>query len=118
MIRHAEDMAQEIRERMRGGDGQVIITRLLQPGEYQGKARLIARITLGPGCSIGYHEHVGEEEIFYIISGQGIFADSSDGQEHTVSAGDAAITLGSQSHAIRNDGSETLELLAVILNYA
>lgn len=117
MIKRAEDMVREIRDRMRGGEGQATITRLLQPGEYQGRSRLIAKVTLGPGCSIGYHEHVNEEEIFYIISGQAIFTDSADGQEHLLRPGDSAVTLGSQSHAVRNAGSEPLELLAVILDY-
>lgn len=117
MIRRAEDMVKEIRDRMRGGSGQVTITRLLERGDYKGNSRLLAKITLNEGCSVGYHEHVDEEEIFYVIQGQGIFTDSSDGRETILRPGDAAVTLGGQSHAISNPGTEPLELVAVILQY-
>ena len=115
MIKRAEDMVREIKDSMRGGQGQVALTHLFKPGEFQGKARLCARITLEPGCSIGFHEHVHEEEIYYIISGQAVLTDSAVGSDQTLRAGDASITLDGQRHAIRNDSQETLELLALIL---
>lgn len=111
-------MISEIKERMRGGEGQVVITPIFQPGEFRGGARLIARLTLEKGCSIGYHPHEQEEEIFYILSGRGVVADNAANNEKVVNPGDAAITLGGESHSIRNDGPDTLEILAMILTYS
>jgi quercetin dioxygenase-like cupin family protein len=116
MIKNATDMRTEMREQMRGGKGSVKIAHLFEPGEFQGKARLMARVTLAPGCSIGPHEHAGEEELFYIAKGRGLVHDG--GQVREVASGDAIITGGgSSSHAIENIGAEDLELVAVILTY-
>lgn len=117
MIKRAEEMVSEIKQRMRGGAGEVSLTYLFQPGEFQGRARLLARLTLGPGCSIGYHEHQNEEEIYYVLCGQAVLADGTAAVEQILRPGDASITLGGQGHAIRNDGPEPLELLALILLY-
>ncbi len=118
MLKRAEAMVREIKESMRGGDGQVQITHIYKPGEFKGRARMCAKITLEPGCSIGLHEHLNEEEIYYIIRGQAILTDSTEVGEQILNPGDASITLGGQSHAIRNNGSEPVELLALILMYS
>ena len=117
MIKRAEEMIREIKENMRGGSGQVELTHLFQPGEFKGRARLCARITLEPGCSIGLHEHQNEEEIYYVLSGQGLLAEGAGRPEQALRAGDASLALGGQSHTIRNEGPQPLELLALILLY-
>ena len=70
MIRKGQDCAIEYREHMRDGDGTVQITNFITgPEELNGKGRLFAKITLNPGCSIGYHLHDKDAELFYIIKG-------------------------------------------------
>lgn len=115
MIRKAEQMEHEIKESLRGGKGSVVLTTLLSPGEYLGKARMVARITLEPGSSIGPHVHDGEEEIFYILGGEADFNDN--GTVCRLAAGDVCLTVGGERHSIANAGAATLELLAVILLY-
>lgn len=115
MIRKAEEMVREIKEQMRGGKGSVEITHIFKQDELTGKARLTARITINPGCSIGMHEHINEEEIFYIIKGKALVEDN--GVKHQINAGDATLTVGGEAHSIENIGNEPLELLAVILLY-
>ncbi|HAL74986.1 MAG TPA: cupin [Clostridiales bacterium] len=115
MIKRENDMVTEIRERMRGGEGQVIIKHLFKPGEFAGNARLCAHLTLGPGCSIGLHDHQHEEEIFYIIAGEGLLLERPDGPEQVLRSGDAAINQHGSSHSIRNGSDQPLELLALIL---
>ena len=70
MIKRKEEMIPDIKVNMRGGDGQAVVTPVLNKGEYNGNSRLVATIVLEPGCSIGAHVHENEEEIFYIIEGQ------------------------------------------------
>ena len=53
MIKRAEDMVKLYNEHMRGGDGTVEIIRYLEPEEFNGKAKMIAKLVLKPGCSIG-----------------------------------------------------------------
>ena len=115
MIRKADEMSSEIKEALRGGRGSVQLTTLLQPGEYKGKARMVARITLDPGTSIGPHVHEDEEEIFYILNGSADFDDN--GEIKRLEQGDVCLTTGGQRHSIANAGDTTLDLLATILLY-
>lgn len=115
MVKQPHELEKELKERMRGGKGAVEVTHIFQQGEMKGKCRLFARLTIHPGCSIGLHEHVNEEEIFYILSGSGSLNDN--GVQKRVSAGDGVLTAGGQTHSIENDGDGPLELLAAILLY-
>jgi len=115
MVKKPEQMVKELREKMRGGSGAVEITHIFKKEELKGKIRLLARLTLNPGCSIGMHEHVEEEEIFYIFKGSGVVVD--DGVRYDVKAGDSILTGGGASHCIENTGNEPLEVMAVILPY-
>lgn len=115
MIKREKDMIKEIKEHMRGGKGSVELLHIFKQDELKGKARLCARITLTPGSSIGLHEHVDEEEIFYIISGNGSLNDN--GTTIKVGAGDAVITGNGASHSVEAVGEEPLVMMAVILLY-
>ncbi|NLU40883.1 MAG: cupin domain-containing protein [Firmicutes bacterium] len=115
MVRPSCDMQVEVREAMRGGKGRVQIMHVFKQEELKGKCRLFAKITLEPGCSIGLHEHVDEEEVFYIIKGRGRVVDG--GVERDVAEGDAILTGDGASHSIENIGDEDLQLMAVILLY-
>ena len=58
-------------ENMCGGKGHVIIKDILEGDELKGKCGLYAQVTIEKGCSLGYHEHHGETETYYILSGEG-----------------------------------------------
>ncbi len=115
MIRRKTDMEKEVREHMRGGAGSVEIVHIFRQKELRGKVRLLAKLRLEPGSSIGYHVHDGEEEVFYIISGSGTVTEGES--TSPVAAGDAVLTGGGGGHSIENTGAETLEILATILVY-
>ena len=70
MIRKADECKVEIREHMRDGDGQVQIQHFVDSAELYEKGRLFARLTLEPGCSIGFHVHDKDSEIFYFLSAE------------------------------------------------
>mgnify|MGYP001137286009 CR=1 FL=1 len=73
-------------EHMAGGNGHVIIKEILDAEQLNGKCGLYAQVTLEPGCSLGYHEHHGESETYYILQGQGEYNDN--GTYRPVKAGD------------------------------
>jgi mannose-6-phosphate isomerase-like protein (cupin superfamily) len=116
MIQRAIDMETEVREKMREGHGSINITHLLKEVQMKGKCRFFGKMLIKPGCSIGEHRHDNEEEIFYIIKGQGTVVDNDMKQK--VTAGDVVLTGNGASHSIENTGSETLEVLGIILLYS
>ena len=63
-------------ENMCGGKGHVIIKDILEGDELKGKCGLYAQVTIEKGCSLGYHEHHGETETYYILSGEGEYDDN------------------------------------------
>ena len=115
MVRKSTEMVRQLNENMRGGKGTVEITHIFRQDELKGKARLCAKIKINPGCSIGLHQHMEEEEIFYIIKGAGQVDDN--GTKYEVCEGDSILTGGGASHSVENTGIETLEMVAVILLY-
>jgi mannose-6-phosphate isomerase-like protein (cupin superfamily) len=115
MIRKAHEMKMETRDKMRGGNGTVAIRHCVAGEEFTAPVRLCARLTLPPGASIGTHRHDKEDEVYIITGGSGML---DDGRTETrVAAGDAVLTGNGESHAIRNDGNDDLEILAVIVRY-
>ena len=113
MIRKASDCQKESRENLRGGNGTVGFTHFATPAELNDKGRLFSNITLKPGCSIGYHVHEQESELFYLMKGKALYNDN--GTEYTLSAGDVMICPPGTGHAIDNIGEEDVELCAVIV---
>lgn len=102
----------EVREHMRGGDGNVLIHHIAQGDNLPANCRMVSRITLLPGCSIGEHTHTNESELFYILSGHAEMTD--DGKAITLEPGDTCIT-NNASHSIRCAGQEPVEILAAII---
>ena len=113
MIKRKEDMTQTVKVHMRGGDGQAVVTDILDKGEYKGSARLLGTIRLEPGCSIGAHVHENEEEVFYVIEGTATYYDN--GKTVEVAPGDVAVCRDGEIHSLANEGSEPLVFIAVIL---
>jgi quercetin dioxygenase-like cupin family protein len=113
MIRHQEECKVDYNEQMKGGKGTVEVRHFISgPEELNGKGRLFAQLTLNPGCSIGYHMHEGDSEIFYILEGTAQYND--DGVVKTVVPGDVAFCAAGHCHGIANEGTEVVRLIAVI----
>ena len=77
----------------------------------------IGWLTLPPGASIGEHKHTDNEDVYIIVSGKGVFTDST-GKQTSVGAGDIAIARPGQSHALKNIGKEPLVFLDLIAETA
>jgi len=98
---------------MRDGKGEVHILHLVEKQALLGKSRFFARLSVKPASSIGQHKHENEFEIFYILSGKGVFNDN--GTPIPIQAGDVCFTGPGESHSIENTSQEDLELLAIIV---
>ena len=73
----------------------------------------VSWLRLNPGDSVGYHQHVTNEDVYVIVSGEGVFKDK-DGKDKPVKAGDIMIVRKGESHGIANSGKEPLIFVDVI----
>ena len=79
MIRKADECKKEFREKMRDGNGTVEITNFIEgPEELCNKGRMFSRVILKSGCSIGFHVHEKDSELFYILKGEAEYNDNGD----------------------------------------
>ena len=113
MTTHSSDRTVDRFERKNGGEGHILIEKLLTPAECGSHCRMYARVTLEPHCSLGYHEHHGESETYYILSGAGLYDDN--GTPVPVEAGDVTFTPSGHGHGIANTGEIPLVFMAFIL---
>ncbi|MDD3839968.1 MAG: cupin domain-containing protein [Clostridia bacterium] len=112
MVIDQKDMELQLRENMRGGNGTVKIKHMFKD-ELPQKCRFFAEIVLDPGCSIGFHQHEQETEIYYFLSGKGVVDD--DGVKKEVFAGCAMSTGEGKGHSVENTGDSPLKFIAVII---
>ncbi|MCR5475774.1 MAG: cupin domain-containing protein [Lachnospiraceae bacterium] len=114
MIRTKEECRIEYREHMRDGKGTVEIAHFITGDEELcNKGRLFSKITLKSGCSIGFHVHEKDSELFYMIKGEALYNDN--GTVKKVGAGDVMICPPGEGHGIENASDETVEFVAVIV---
>lgn len=116
MFKRPEDWKPQIRHEVRGGEGDVIFNHIYEKEtELNPNMRLFGKLVLEPGCSIGWHVHEHEAEIYYILSGS---AETNDnGVTRILKPGDSTMTRAGEGHSIKALGSEKLEFIATIVAY-
>ncbi len=114
MIRRSDEIGERRVKNARGGDGEVIFHDWLLADDAKGHGRLFSKLVIPSGASIGYHEHSSEFETFYIISGEATVDDN--GTEVVLKPGDMHTCKDGDGHGVRNNGTEDLVLIALILN--
>lgn len=112
MVRHDEGV---VKEGLRGGKGHVVLYHILNQEELMGHGTMYARVVIPPHCSIGWHQHVGNTEPYYIIKGQGTFIDN-DRSETLVGPGDICTIQCGQWHSMENNSDEDLEMIALVIH--
>jgi mannose-6-phosphate isomerase-like protein (cupin superfamily) len=91
------------------------LEKLLGPAEMKDKCGLFARVTLHPGDVLGFHEHHGNGECYFILSGEGEYDDN--GVKRVVKAGDVTWTPDGAGHGLSNAaGKEDIVFIALIIN--
>ncbi|MEA4816046.1 Oxalate-binding protein [bioreactor metagenome] len=98
----------------RGGKGTLIMKHILEQDELAGHGRLYAEAIFNPGVTLGYHQHVGDFEPYYVIEGEGIFIDA-EGNRIPIKAGDLCNINPGEFHGVENTGDGVLRMIALIL---
>lgn len=116
MIKYKYQQVAEDKTAMRGGVGTVTVNHVWDTEkELRAPQRLFARLSLPPGASIGDHQHLNEEEVYYILSGTAEVTDH--GEKVILNPGDASLTQHGESHSVCNIGDTTLDVLAIVTRY-
>ena len=98
-----------------GGKGELKLEKILSSAEMKDKCSLFARVTIRPGDSLGYHEHHGNGECYFVLSGEGVYDDN--GVKRVVKAGETTWTPDGHGHGFDNtSGTEDLVFMALIIN--
>ena len=96
------------------GVGAVHIEKILDE-ELGDKCKLYARVTIPAGSILGYHEHHGNGESYFILSGEAVYDDN--GEKRTIKAGDSTWTPDGSGHGVDNSqGTEDIVFMALIVN--
>ena len=95
------------------GTGKIRVENLLNgPEEMYEKGRVFCHTTVFPKSRIGLHEHKGDAETYYILSGTGKYNDN--GNIIDVQPGDVYFCGDGESHSIEAF-DEPIEMIALIL---
>ena len=95
------------------GKGKAFMSKLFDGDALPKKAPLMAVIDLEPGSDIGYHQHPENNELYWIIEGEGEYNDN--GEVSVVTGGMATMCYVGGWHSLKNTGDKPLKLLAVIV---
>ncbi|WP_317424255.1 cupin domain-containing protein [uncultured Acidaminococcus sp.] len=96
------------------GTGTIEKEILMDPSAFQGNNDLFAQITLHPGCAVPVHQHLGNNETYYLLQGEGEYTDED--KKLTVKAGDVTFCADGGTHGLKNTGKEDLVFIALICN--
>ena len=91
----------------------LIIERLLDAKQMDDKLNMYAKVTVKQGGRVNYHEHIGDAESYFIVSGEGVYNDN--GTTVTVKPGDHLWCKDGDGHAIENNNAEDLVFMALII---
>jgi mannose-6-phosphate isomerase-like protein (cupin superfamily) len=102
-------------EHPRGGEGSVEFHHIVSEEELNGHGSMYAMAVLRPHSSVGWHQHVGNTEPYFILKGKGVFVDN-DGTRTEVGPGDVCVIEVGQSHSLENPNDEELVFMALVYN--
>lgn len=69
---------------------------------------------LVPGASIGFHTHTEDQEIIYILEGNGTVINGEGKANDEANKGDALLCSKGESHSLVNTGDKDLIFFAVV----
>ena len=97
-IKRAKDIAVVLADKCHDGEGILLCKKLITGYDCEGIG-LMHLDELPAGVSIGVHEHITNEEAYYLLSGKGIL--TYDGAEFEMLTGDISVCKPGHSHAFK-----------------
>lgn len=116
MFKKAAELTITDSENAKGGRGPCHRLNILTPEEMiaLNVGSLFGLSTLPPGSSIGYHQHIGTFEVYYMTEGVGVLTEN--GEEFIMEKGDMSLCPDGSWHGLENKSDKDLTYLAVIFD--
>jgi len=113
LIKKANELRIKYDTNLKDGVGTVKAINFLEEAESNGAGRLFAVSIIPVGGSIGYHQHTGDNEVYYLLKGKAKVVDN--GKEEILESGDSIVCFDGDFHGIENVGNCDLEYISIIL---
>lgn len=113
MIRNIDDMTVEHIDAHKDGSGTITVTNFFEHEDFLGKGRFYGITEIKPGDHIGKHQHVGDQEAYFILEGEADYLDNDVWRR--VKPGDLTICRDGGWHSIRSVGDKPLRYIALII---
>jgi len=98
-------------EQAHGGQGRVRVSRPLVSSDFVGPWHFVDYAVLPPGTSIGLHRHNQDEELYFILEGEGLM--TVNDERCRVTKGDLILNPPGGIHGLVNDSDRDLHLLVI-----
>ena len=79
---------------------------------FESPQLLVGLNAFEPGQEHALHAHAGQDKVYQVIEGEGVFL--LEGQELTMTAGDLLVAPEGVPHGVRNSGAGRLLVLAIL----
>ena len=113
MLTKFENIQPVVVNNLRGGEGSCTLYKLEDlPIQY----KMFAKIVVHPNSSIGYHAHVGDEEIIYVLEGKGKVIVEEETKE--LLPGMINVCKENHYHSVINDSNEDLVIIGIVTKVA
>jgi mannose-6-phosphate isomerase-like protein (cupin superfamily) len=91
-----------------GGQGLGKNARVFEAADFDTPLRFINYVEMEPGSSIGLHRHGENEEVYVVLSGDGMM--TVNDERRAVKAGDVILNKPGWQHGLENTSDQTLKL--------
>lgn len=109
MLIDFEKIAKEEITNFIGGDGTVVFQ------FFKDERNKIFKVTINPGCSVGFHKHEGSQEIMFLLSGEATVFD--DDKTYTLKEGQVTYCPDEHSHGVKNNTDKPVVLICSVTKF-
>lgn len=99
------------RKKSHDGDGFIEVSRPFISPDFIGPWHFIDHAVLPPGASIGLHTHGNNEELYFILEGEGLMTVNEE--QRNVAKGDLILNPPGGTHGLENRSNKNLSILVI-----
>ena len=96
-----------------GGAGYMLKEALITAEQMGEHCTMFHKVTNPVGCELGYHEHHGNTESYYMLTGKGLYTD--DDKQYEIETGDVVFCEEGHGHGLKNTGDIDITFVALVL---